>query len=207
MVIGRLTSTIHALGGNAKFDFQKPDSELLGSIRLGEKASELARGGEIAVPEASPTLGDEIASITQKVVDEYDNYQVRRWRVLFEDVVLVTFHPYRGLLFPIVCAALAGLLAWLSYAIGKGGSSSAGWITAGVLCGPLILAIALRLIFGVDQIDVYSRRSHARLRFAFRKARAREVWDQIIAAVRASQENPASDVSRAPFQQESVDLS
>jgi hypothetical protein len=195
VVIGRLTSTIHALGGNAKFDFQKPDSELLGSIRLGEKASELARGGEIAVPEASPTVGDEIASITQKVVDEYDNYQVRRWRVLFEDVVLVTFHPYRGLLFPIVCAALAGLLAWLSYAIGKGGSPSAGWITA------------LRLIFGVDQIDVYSRRSHARLRFAFRKARAREVWDQIIAAVRASQENPASDVSRAPFQQESVDLS
>jgi hypothetical protein len=119
-------------------------------------------------------------------VDEVDHFEVRRWRVLYEDVILTTYHRYRGVTFLIVTGAFAALFAVASWAAGRT-EASAGWIMAAILVVPFLLAFILRLLLGVDEINVYSQRSQARMRFNFRKGRARELFDEIVEGVRGRQ--------------------
>ena len=119
-------------------------------------------------------------------IDEVDHYEVRRSRVLFEDVVLVTMHRYRGVVFVSIIGILAVLCAWMSWAIWTT-EATAGWLVAAFTVLPLLIIAALRLILGVDELNVYGRRTRARMRFVFRKRRARELMDEIVATVRARQ--------------------
>lgn len=71
VVIGRLSSTIEALGGSdIQSESKSADPALLERIRVRQKAGELMRGGEIKeITQTSPTLLDEIARIFGKVMD------------------------------------------------------------------------------------------------------------------------------------------
>ena len=122
-------------------------------------------------------------------VDEIDHYEVRRSRVLFDDVILVTWHRHRGFWFLFVIGMFAAALAASAFLIGRT-EAGIGWIFFACTGGPLLLVFILRLVIGIDEVNVYSRRSQARLRFFFRKARARALMGEITATVRRRQEAP-----------------
>lgn len=120
-------------------------------------------------------------------VDEVDHYEVHRSRVLYEDVILVTYHRARGRWFLIITGGLALTFIFISMAVAVS-DSTAGLIVGGMTAVPFILLFLLRAIFGVDEVNVYSRRSRARLRFWFQKSKAQQLFEEISSAVRRRQD-------------------
>jgi hypothetical protein len=55
-------------------------------------------------------------------------------------------------------------------------SSPVGLVLFGFTAFPVLLALALRLVLGLDVVTVFGPRSRATLHFSVRKARAREVF-------------------------------
>ena len=150
------------------------------------KRTLLARSGTIATRQRVYRVADGLE------IDEVDHYKVHRSRVLYEDVILVTFHRYRGVVFLILTGLFALAFGAASLAIGKS-EAVVGFVFLLLTAVPLLLAFVARMALGIDEINVYSRRSQARLRFWFRKGRARELMNEITAAVRRRQDS----VSRA----------
>ena len=132
----------------------------------------------------SAYLADDAVEMDQSV-----NYEVVRRRVFFDDVQLVTMHRERGLWFLLLTGAW-GLL-WTAVAIFIVAIDTDSWGAALVFLAvgaPAVIAFLLRLAMGRDVVTVFGRRSKASLKFGiFRKARAREVYGQICAAVRRAQ--------------------
>jgi hypothetical protein len=80
--------------------------------------------------------------------------------------------------------------------ISVGGTDS--WIGALVmlLIGlPAIVSFVLRLMFRLDVITVFGRRSKASIRFGLRKQRARQLYAQICAAVKSAQDRMAREIA------------
>ena len=71
--------------------------------------------------------------------------------------------------------------------------SLAGYILLIWVAGPFWLAFALRLIFRVDAVTVFGRRTKAVMRFSFRKRRAREVFGWVCERTREKQAQPAPE--------------
>jgi hypothetical protein len=60
---------------------------------------------------------------------------------------------------------------------------------------PALIAFALRLMFRVDVITVFGKRTKAAIRFRLRKKRAREAYAQIVAAVQTAQQRMAREIA------------
>jgi hypothetical protein len=118
-------------------------------------------------------------------VDEIDHYEVRRSRVFYDDVVLVTLHRYRGITALAVSAGVIVIMAAIAMAVAID-DPQAGAMMFALLGGPFLLFFLFRLIFPFNEITVFSRRSEARLRF-FRSGHARELFQEILTAVREAQ--------------------
>lgn len=126
-------------------------------------------------------------------VDSSDHYDVNRRRVLFTDILLVTYHRKRGGLFILLCLLGAAfplfpVVGFLSAAPGNAELLPV-IILFGTMASPALIVLAVHLIFGVDVVTVFGRRSKAELRFWFRKKRARRVYENIVAAARRAQQN------------------
>ena len=122
-------------------------------------------------------------------IETNEHYEVSERRVFFEDVQLVTYHRERGKLYLGLTGAFSfGFLALILYLSTLGDAALAVGAVFGTMFGlPFLIAFLVRAFFGVDVITVFGRRSKAAIRFRIRKRRAREVYGQICAAVRAAQ--------------------
>jgi hypothetical protein len=116
------------------------------------------------------------------------HYEISKRRVLFDDVLLVTIHRTSTPVY-LAFTALFGL-----FFIGLGAMVLSlprdAWPAAipfFVIGAPSLVAFFLRLIYGLDVVTIFGRRSKAAIRFAMRKQRAREIYGQVCAAVRAAQ--------------------
>lgn len=123
-------------------------------------------------------------------VDELDGYEVTRRRVFWEDVLLVTYHRKIGVAFPVFTVLAAALFGLMAFGIGTA-NPTAGAVIAAIFCTPFIVALGLRLALGVDVVTVFGRRTMARMRFSFLKARARRTFDMIIDRARRAQDQIA----------------
>jgi hypothetical protein len=115
------------------------------------------------------------------------HYEVARRRVLFDDVLLVTIHRTHTPAYLAITAVFAMLFIALGAAVAMLATDA--WpasIPLFALGIPAAVAFFVRLAYGVEIITIFGRRSTAAIRFA-RKQRAREVYGQICAAVRAAQ--------------------
>jgi hypothetical protein len=143
-------------------------------------------------------------------IDATDQYELAHKRVLFEDVMLVTYHReigwmyivLHGIVVIIFLAIAAATAAW------KGGLIASAIISAFAV--PSIISILLRAIYQVDVISVYGRRSRAQVRFLFRKKRARELYGRICARARQiqrqiEQENGGADTLVRPPRENAAD--
>lgn len=121
-------------------------------------------------------------------IEVNEQYDVVEKRVLFDDVLMVTIHREKGVVYLILTGLLALFL--LGMAILVVSANFDAWPAAvffGVLGLPALIAFLTRLLLGVDVVTVFGRRSKTDLRFALRKQRAREVYGTICAAVRNAQ--------------------
>lgn len=124
------------------------------------------------------------------IVESTDQYEVSRKSVLFEDVVLVTYHREIGWTYVLVLSTIEFVflaIAGVSYASGAP-LAVAGTIAAIAL--PILIAVFLRLIMKVDVVSVFGRRSRAAIHFPFRKQRARELYGRICHLTRQAQRMP-----------------
>jgi hypothetical protein len=166
-------------------------------IRLGTTTQAFAREAVYELPDGLETESSE-------------HYEVIRKRVLFEDVLLVTYHRETGVWFVILNAFIGVFFLFLGVLIvnaqrtGNAFWYALPWI---VMALPFLIAASLRAILGVDVVTTFGRRSKAILRFTFRKRRAREIYGHICAKVRQAQralerevaESAAAEVPQAPL--------
>lgn len=129
-------------------------------------------------------------------IDDMDYFNVTRRRVFFDDVVLVTFHRFRGKAFLWGTAIATLLIAALAALVGISSSDSEATIVFALMATPFLIAFLVRMTFGVDVITVWGRRTKAVLHFSFRKSRARRVFGQLLADIRASQRALGMEIAR-----------
>ncbi|HEX3109188.1 MAG TPA: hypothetical protein VHU41_08840 [Thermoanaerobaculia bacterium] len=124
------------------------------------------------------------------IVESTDQYELSRKSVLFEDIVLVTYHREFGRVYMLVLSALALVflgIAATAYASGAP-LKVAGSIAA--IAAPILIAIIVRLVMKVDVVSVFGRRSRAAIHFSFRKSRARELYGRLCYRTRQAQKVP-----------------
>ncbi len=130
-------------------------------------------------------------------IQSKESYEIVRRRVLFEDIVFVTYHRQYGVGYLVLTGLLALFFFTIAVAMIAGGGANM-WPAAIpflILGTPALIAFALRLMFRLDIITVFGKRTKASIRFRLRKKRARAVYDQIIAAVRAAQSRMAREIA------------
>jgi hypothetical protein len=120
-------------------------------------------------------------------VDRLDHYEIRRRRVFFDEVLLVTLHAGRtalSIVFPLLMVILFGLLALGAWTEDPTAGRVLLVITA------LFTAWALTaMALPVWIVTVYGKRTRARMHFRLKQRKAREVYAEICRA--------ASDAQRA----------
>ena len=126
-------------------------------------------------------------------VDELMMSTINRTRVYFDDVLLLTYHRMFGTLF-VVCTVLgaAFFLGLSLLALSNQGNVAS--IVFAFMSLPFLVPLVFRLIFQVDIITVFGRRSRARLRFDFRKARARALFRELAGRIRTRQAEVAASM-------------
>ncbi len=129
-------------------------------------------------------------------VDEIDGYDVVRKRVFFDDVLLVTYHRFLGWPYLVGVLVLLALFTLISLAIAVS-DRRGGLIVFAVTALPFLVLLLLRLVLKVVAVTVFGKRSKAQVQFAFKKARAREVYVQLCRAVREQQERLARELHRS----------
>lgn len=111
-------------------------------------------------------------------VETREGYEVTRKRVLYEEILLVTFHRVMG--WPYVIAfGLVGLIFGTVAVLVI--SEPVVPIVFGVFALPFLAACVIRLVLQLDVVSVFGRRSKAVMRFSLRKRRARETYGRICA--------------------------
>jgi hypothetical protein len=125
-------------------------------------------------------------------VDELDHFEIVRRRVFYDDVLLVTYHRQQswGVIVLLTFAMLIfGILAAVSYSV-----PPLAITLASVAAAALAVAV-VRLVMQVDVITVFGRRSKAVVRYPFRKAYARKIYNEICANAAAAQRKLAHDIA------------
>lgn len=116
-------------------------------------------------------------------VETRDQYDVSRKAVLYEDVMLVTYHRQHGIMFYVLNALGLGFFIMMMTILMSMKENTAGAIF-GLLGVPFLIAMAVRAIMKVDVVTVFGRRSKVAMPFAYRKQRARQLYGSICAKVR-----------------------
>jgi hypothetical protein len=117
-------------------------------------------------------------------VDRADNYEIRRRRVFFDEILLVTLHSTRGLLSALLPLILALLLATFAAIPNSEPDVSRGFWTGAALFAGLAVGLALVPVWVVT---VYGKRTRARMHFRMRQAKARQVYAEICRAAADAQ--------------------
>jgi len=119
--------------------------------------------------------------------DDFAQGELRRRRMFYDEVLLVTRHGSVGWPFLGACGALIALLAMPAVALARQQPGDA-LILFGLLDGPLLLAVLVQLIRGSHTVTVWGKRSRARIPLGIRAGRARMVFAELCKLVREKQD-------------------
>ncbi|HET7437808.1 MAG TPA: hypothetical protein VFN10_24090 [Thermoanaerobaculia bacterium] len=120
-------------------------------------------------------------------IDANEQYEVSRKRVFYTDVQLVTIHREKGVAFPLINYAFSAiwfLFAAIAFANGGDVILPSVFLAIGM---PTFILGTLRVIYGMDVVTVFGRRSKATVKFWFRKSAARALYGRLCAQVRQAQ--------------------
>ncbi len=121
-------------------------------------------------------------------VDHVESYEIRRQRVLFDEIQLVTLHSKRGGTLPwafLGLGAFTGLCSIGPLVTGGTGTS----IGQGILAVALVICTlgALLYLTPIWVVTAFGRRTKARMGFRLREAKARNLYARICQATAATQ--------------------
>ncbi|HSB61764.1 MAG TPA: hypothetical protein VLI67_08585 [Vicinamibacteria bacterium] len=120
-------------------------------------------------------------------VEEAEGYDVSRRRVWLDEVLLVTSHRGYGPGFLIAMAVLTTMFGLMSLGI-LIADRTAGLVSLLLFVLPFAAAFGLRLALGLDVVTVHGRRTRAEMHFWFRKARGRQVFQDVCRLARERQD-------------------
>jgi hypothetical protein len=124
-------------------------------------------------------------------VDVVSFYSIRRRRVFFDEVQLVTLHSRRGMAAAAVAwGGLALLVGLAASGIGKNGDLKTLSIFLSVAAA-FALGSLTSMLVPVWTVTVFGKRTRARLRFRLRSGKARRIYGEICRAVAEAQEDAA----------------
>jgi hypothetical protein len=132
-------------------------------------------------------------------IDESEDYQIRRRRLFYDEILLVTYHrttDWPAVIVSLVLAVFFGFIAWL---IGLS-ERTTGLVFFACTGLPFILFSVARAALKIDFVTVFGKRTQARMQFFLRKGRAREVFELVCRKAREHQERlppPAQAPERA----------
>jgi hypothetical protein len=112
-------------------------------------------------------------------IDESEEYEVRRRRIFFDEIRLVTYNRVTGWPAVVTCLVLAAVFAGLAAWVWLLGGERAGAVALALLGVPFLGWALVRVLLRIDRVTVFGPRTRARMDFTFRKARAREVFDLV----------------------------
>lgn len=121
------------------------------------------------------------------IVEATDQYELTRKSVLFEDVMLVTYHREIGWAYVLVLSAIAFVFFAIAGTAYASGAPLAVTGTIAAIAAVVVIPIVVRLILKVDVVSIFGRRSRAAVHFSFRKQRARELYGRICSRTRQAQ--------------------
>lgn len=155
-----------------------------------DKRKLLGRNAGVMSREAVYETADAIES------EAHEGYDVTRKRVLFEEVLLVTIHREVGLAYVITMGVAAAVFGGIALLFQFAAHTPLASIPFAILALPFFIGCVFRLVFKLDYVSVFGRRSKAAMRFSFRKRRAREVYGRICSR--------ALEVQRAMIEREPI---
>lgn len=117
-------------------------------------------------------------------VDRADNFEIRRRRVFFDEILLVTLHNTRGFLISVLPLVLSLLFAAMALATRDEPDASAGFWLGAAFFVAFAVGAALSPVWVVT---VYGKRTRARIHFRLRQRKAREVYAEICRAAADAQ--------------------
>ncbi|HWM90867.1 MAG TPA: hypothetical protein VN493_08880 [Thermoanaerobaculia bacterium] len=124
-------------------------------------------------------------------IDQADNYEIRRRRVFFDEILLVTLHSTRGGVLPWVPLILMLPVLFISLIVAAAeGVDSA--LPVGIPVLILLLLSGLLFLTPLWVVTVYGKRTRARMHFRMRQAKAREVYAEICRAASDAQRTAAT---------------
>jgi len=139
-------------------------------------------------PSRRKKIGRNVGLMTREVifdtpdaieVESREGYEVTRRRVLYEEVLLVTFHRTLGTPYVVFMAVMTSLFGGLALIFFLSLHEPGFAIAFSIVTLPLLIPLVIRLALKLDFVTVFGRRSKAVIRFPFRKRRAREVYGAI----------------------------
>jgi len=122
-------------------------------------------------------------------VEESEGVDVRRRRILLDEVLMVTQHRERGVAFVISMTALAFLFSVLALIVRTNSPDAALGVFA-VLALPFLIALIWRLAFGVDVVTVFGRRSRVALRYSPVRGRGPDIYRRLCRLALQAQRSP-----------------
>jgi hypothetical protein len=121
-------------------------------------------------------------------VDHLEGYEIRRQRVLFDEVQLVTLHTKRGGMLPWLFLGLGAFVGLCSIGpiLSEGDENFVG---KGILAVALILCLlgSILYLLPIWVVTVFGRRTKARVHFRLRERKARNLYARICQAAAAAQ--------------------
>jgi hypothetical protein len=128
--------------------------------------------------------------------ESHEGYEVTRKRVLFEEVLLVTIHNEIGTGYFVGMLLVTLILGSIAVVLQFGAHVAIAAIIFAVITLPFLILLLVRVIWKLDVVSVFGRRSKAVMRFSIRKRRARETYGRICSR--------ALEVQRAMVEQQTA---
>ena len=119
-------------------------------------------------------------------VEDGSLVEIERRRVYFDDILLLTYHRERGKA-ALIILGLIVLVLGLATAAELSSPNPEVAIGSGFWFVLLLIVFVVRLALGVDVVTVYGRRTMARVKFFWRKGRARRVYAELAEKIEAHQ--------------------
>jgi hypothetical protein len=120
---------------------------------------------------------------------EIEGYDVSLRRVFLDEVMLVTQHRTTNWMGAIGSFIFFGIVAFWCLMAGLISESLAVGAIAFAVCAlPLLVLLLLYVLVKVEVVTVFGRRMRIQMRFWLRKARGRQVFEEVCRAARQTQE-------------------
>lgn len=125
-------------------------------------------------------------------IDELDHFEIVRKRVFYDDVLLVTYHREQSWGFVILTGIVVVVFAVLAKIAIEVPPLA---MTLGAVAALALVLGTIRLLLQVDVVTVFGRRSKAAIRYPYRKAFARRMFNEICANAAAAQRRLAHEIA------------